>query len=771
MDREKLIQRLMATFLGELEEHVRALNRELLALEQDSGAGRGELLITLFRTAHSLKGAARSVNVRPIEAACHHLESILGGARDGLRAIGPEAMQLLFTAADALKDAGERLRDQRDLADAPIQGLLRRLEASASGTERKSRAAPANPPATAQSEPPVPPGARVPGSAPPPAPDVQTRDGFMRVSADKLDTVLARTGELLVARRRAASRQEDVTSLYEAIQQSRTEWLKLEKPLRKLLQRSGHGNGAPSKPHDGADARAAPAVMLPKRALLAFERTSENFKRVERTLEQLVSRMASDQHMLEQVAAPLEESILRVRMLPFADACEGLARAVRDLAQAAGKEVELAIEGGGVELDRAVLEQLKDPLLHLVRNAIDHGIEAPHERLSRGKPARAKLTVAAALRGGGVEILVADDGRGLDLSKIRDQARRKEMSIPDDDREAAQLIFLPGFSTVRIITELSGRGVGLDVVKHRVESLHGHVDFAFEPAAGTRFMLTVPLTLTTLRALLLRAGGQIFALPVTSVRRLVRVGADDLASVEGREVFLSAGPPVPVVALAEVLGLANASVERSSAKVPLVVLASGERQVAFAVDELIAEQELVVKSLGARLRRVRNIAGATVLPTGRIALILSAAELTQQVGARVSGHTLTSALSEERPQAKRRVLVVDDSVTTRTLEKSILEAAGYEVLIAVNGSDAWQLLQERGADLVVADVEMPRMDGFGLCEAIRGSKRLRDLPVVLVTALESEKDKAHGLEVGADAYLPKSHFDQRQLLDTIAQLL
>jgi two-component system chemotaxis sensor kinase CheA len=643
-----------------------------------------------------------------------------------------------------LKDAGGRLRAKDSISGAPIEVIVPQLEVAARGATTVA-AIPALPAARRVD-------AAVPGA----------RDGFARVSTEKLDALVARSGELLVARRRAATRQDELASIRSTLQRCRAEWQKLERPVRNLAKSQARNGGVESS-------RAVPE-LLPKRAVVALERTAEALRKLDRGLDLLSARMAADHHTLEQASAPLDEDIRRIRMVPFMDACDALERTIRDLARAGQRDVELVIEGGAVELDRAVLERLKDPLLHLVRNAVDHGVESPAERTAAGKPARSTITVSAALRAGGVEIVVADDGRGIDVVAVREQARRRRMTVPDDDRDAARLVLAPGFSTARMITELSGRGVGLDVVKHRVESLHGHVDFSFKPGRGTRFVLTVPLTLTTIRALLVQAGGQVYALPATSIRRLARVGPSQIGSIEGREVLLSSTEPVAMRSLADALRVPNSPPHRSRGKLCVVVIASGDRHVALAVDELLAEQEVVVKTLGARLRRVRNLAGATVLPTGRLALILTPSELVDSALGLTPGRSLMTAPEAASPGVLKRLVVVDDSVTTRTLEKSILEAAGYDVLVAVDGVEAWQLLQDKGADLVVADVEMPRMDGFALCETIRGSRRYRDLPVVLVTALASDKDKARGLEAGADAYLVKSAFDQRQLLETIARL-
>jgi two-component system chemotaxis sensor kinase CheA len=755
VDKDKLLKRLMATFLEELEEHVGALNRDLLALEKEIDADkRAELLQTLFRSAHSLKGAARSVNVDPIETACHQMEEILSAARDGNTALAPETFSLLFTTADAIEEAGMRLREQQDLSSAPLTAVLPRLEAAAGQvgwTERlpESDAAPA----VATVEPPPAPvePAPVPHAPPPPA-----DGGTVRVAAEKLDAFLARAGELLVARRRVQSRAEDVGVLREFVHRWADEWRPVEKALRKSLTKNGH---------DAANGR------LPRPVAAALGRAGDHLRQLEKDLDRLSTNMAADRRLLKQAADSLDDELRRVRMLPFADACQGLDRMVRDLARSHDKEVELSVEGGTVELDRSVLEGLKDPLRHLVRNAVDHGAEPPDERRRAGKAAQARVTVTAVLRGSQVEVAVADDGRGLDLDALRQQLRRRGLPEPADERELARAIFLPGLSTSRLITDVSGRGVGLDVVKGRVEALHGTVDVTFAPGDGTRFTLAVPLTLTTLRALLVETGGQTLALAGTNVQKLVRIGPDDLVSVAGREMLRLGDEPLPVAGLAETLGLRPRAPASAGTRRPAVIVAAGEKRMAFVVDEFLTEQEIVIKNLGPRVRRVVQVSGATILPSGQIALVLNAASLIRAGLARGTGSAIATATTGPATPVKRRVLVVDDSVTTRTLEKSILEAAGYEVLTAADGEAAWRLLHERGADVLVSDVEMPRMDGFDLTEAVRASPRFRELPVVLVTARASEKDKARGAELGADAYLVKSSFDQKNLLETIAQLL
>ena len=369
-------------------------------------------------------------------------------------------------------------------------------------------------------------------------------------------------------------------------------------------------------------------------------------------------------------------------------------------------------------------------------------------------------------------MIVADDGHGLDPDRLREQVRARGLDEPADVRDLQRMIFLPGFSTAGRVTSISGRGVGLDVVKDRLEQLHGTIELASEPGRGVRFTLAVPLTLTTLRALTLSAGGQVFAFATTNVQKLTRVGPDDFRTVEGCRVLATgSGPLLPVANLAETLGLGSRE-PSGAGKTPAVIVAAGERRMAFLVDEVLAEQEITVKGLGARVRHARYFSGATIQPSGRIALVLNAASLIRSALSRVP-----CASQAPRPAPVRvkkpagRVLVVDDSATTRALEKNLLEAAGYQVASAVDGEDGWRKLNDWAPDLLISDVEMPKMGGFALAEAVRASKRFGRLPVILFTSKGGEADRARGAEAGADAFLVKGDSDAEALLDAVARLL
>ena len=790
MDKHELAKRLMATFLEELHEHVDSMNRDLLVLEKNpSGDDCAELLKTLFRAAHSVKGAARAVNVEPIADVCHVLEDIFCALRDGGCEPTAELFSLMFKTVDGIEEVGMRLRDEQDLSDAPVFDLIPLLQEAAEGevpavdlaTETDDEVpAPEMPnepetvtpdmteatdetnktesdkgvAAVAQTSAPA---------APTPAPAVTTSTGpaTIRVAAEKLDGLLAQSGELLVARRRVEFRSTDAVALRDSLSRLRTEWTDLEKPLRKLL------GGADRVDISGNDQWA----KLPRRAAGVFEQMSGVVKQLEKDADGLHSNMVADGRLLGQTCDALDDEVHHVRMLPFAEACGGLERAVRDLAQSTGKTVVLEILGEDVEVDRSVLEGLKDPLIHLVRNAIDHGLEMPDERAVAGKAAEGRITVSAELRGGQVEVVIEDDGCGFNLERIREKAKSKGWAIPDDERELARLVFAPGFSTAPIVTDVSGRGVGLDVVQTQIESLHGGVDVTSGPNAGTRFTLTVPLTLTTIRCLTAVVGDQTFAIPTSTVEQIVRFGADNVGSVGGREMLLLGGSPIPLASLSDTLGKRQLKPLGRDSKILAIILSAGEQSTAFVVDELKTEQEVLIKNLGARIRRARHFSGATLLPSGRIALVLNVPNVVRTALGSTTHSNVIATEGEKTVKTRTRLLVVDDSVTTRTLMKSILETANYNVTAAVDGQHAWECMQNDSFDLVVSDVEMPRMDGFELTSSIRGVATFNELPVILVTARGTDEDKARGIQVGANAYLVKSSFDQRNLLETIEQLI
>jgi two-component system, chemotaxis family, sensor kinase CheA len=813
VDRARLLERLMATFVDELDEHVQTLSDGVLTLEKGlSGDEHTECLTVMFRAAHSLKGASRAVDQEAVERLCHVLEDAYGAIRDGALQPEPGLCSLLLATTDMIGTAGQAMRAKQPVDDAAIDSLRQQLQAAVAGEsftvpgrdvagsgEQNAGAAAATVPEPAspsalesvpRSEPQSVPQPRPESDGPAatdaqPAPkaahvgDPETPDcsaapesgaapsrtrvsSTVRVAQEKLDTLLAQTGELLVARQRIDAHPEAVEGLLDTVADWKHEWQGVQRALTQLVENTE------------ADPLLARSPQFAAKLVLAIESNGEQLRDLERSLERLRRQTQADARQLNTVGGSVQDQVHDIRMVPFEEACAGLERAVRDIATTTGKHVELGLEGGDIEVDRSVITGLADPLMHLVRNAIDHGIELSAERSACGKSEVAQVTVSASLRGSQVQVVVADDGRGLSLDKIREKIRKRGLPEPADEQELVNSIFLPGFSTADIITDVSGRGVGMDVVKSQVENLRGSIEISTQAGFGTRFTLLVPLTLTTINAVFVTLGRQEFLLPSSNVRKLVSFQPSELRQIQGQQMLRLGESPLPVVSLNELLGRDAAVQPSESGRLTGLVATVGSREAVLAVDSVTSEREIVVKNLGPRLHRVPHVSGATLLQTGEIALLLNVPSLMRALSSGGRSLAVSDATGDAAASvAATRVMVVDDSVTTRTLIRSILESAGYDVEAAVDGQDAWDQMQatQDAYDVVVSDVEMPRMDGFRLTETIRMSDRYHDTPIVLCTSRGTDQDKALGVRAGASAYLIKSEFDQTNILDTIEQLI
>jgi two-component system, chemotaxis family, sensor kinase CheA len=712
-------------FSAELEARVPALNRALLRLERaESDAGLREAAFgDLFRETHNLKAAARAVDQAGVAGAAHALETSVAGAREPGEKPPSAAW---FDNAYAVLDTLAGLR----------------------ATSVPSASSEASLPETVEAEPTVAP--------------VQVQRAAVesvRVAVDKLDALLAQAGELAVTHLRVRQRQSELRVLRDEADASRREW-RNTRGLRASLRRGGH-----------------PSRQL-EAMLHLVELAEQGSVVLLQHIDELSVQLGRDTAQLGVVTRAVEGEVMSVRLLPIATVSTLLERTLRDLIRSTGKEAQLIVDGADTEIDRKILEQVRDPLMHLLRNAVDHGIEQPEVRVASGKPRTGTVRLTAALRGGYVEIEMSDDGAGLDTLQLRASAVRKGLLTDDqasamDEATVMDLIFQPGFSTRTLVTELSGRGVGLDVVRQHVQQLNGQVGVSSELGVGTRITLRVPLTLATTRAVLVEEAGQLLALPSTLIERSARVREEQIVTFEGRRAVTIEGRPVPVVELAAVLERPLPTGHQPDEWRPLVVLHQGERRLAILTEKLVGEQEIVVKSLGWPLRHIPNVSGAAVLGSGQTVVILNPSDLLKN-GSKLAAVAVRSGAAPGVAQKRRvhRLLAVDDSLTTRTLLRSILEAAGYAVTVAADGLEALTLLQQSESfDLVVADVEMPRMNGFELTEAIRRDERLRQTPVVLVTSLAGRDHRERGVAVGADAYIVKSVFEQGLLLDTIGRLL
>lgn len=775
MEKSLFIQPLMETFLAEFNERLHAMSRDLLALETSEAASaeREKRLQDLMRNAHSLKGAARAVDVKVVEESFHLLEDILTGVRRAPALLDQHLIQLLFSVLDGLAEAGKLLRKQESLDGSLLAGVSLEMEyfiestlqpeaeQEASAPVAEGKPGRPNTPETVSTHPTPATAAAAPVAKAEPqaeSPLSTPQEALtVRIDTEKLDVLLARSGELLAARQRIHMGVEQLAGFSDSLADLAADWRR----NAKTAVRNGD--------------TAATSGMPSARLQALHQQTPKRLQEMQAELNKLCLALREQWRHLDQAGAALDEQVSHIRMLPFSHCCVGFDRMVRDLARTSGKDVELRLEGGDVELDRSVLEGLKDPLRHLIRNAVDHGVEKPEERKRNRKHPRATIVASAALRGGQVEVTVTDDGQGLVAEAIRRRAQKLGLPPPDTERKLIEAVFQPGFSTAAdAVSLVSGRGIGLDVVRSQIKMLHGEVDVSFTPGESCCFRLVVPLTLTLLRVLLVRAAQQIFAISNNYVYKLLRLRRSDVVWVGERSMILMDGKPIPLETLAHSLSLPQPPIRDWSGRLPVVVLRSEQRMVAFLVDELMAEQEVMVKSLGSRVQRIHNIAGAVVLPDGRVALTLHIADLLNMpapIRTR-GGSVLLPLQSDGSPEKqRRRILVVDDSVTTRSLERSMLESAGFLVELASDGVQGWERVQAGGIDLVLSDVDMPLLNGFQLTQTIRKSEHFRRLPVILITSNSDEFSRERGLAAGASAYMTKGEFDQNLLMNQIEQLL
>lgn len=746
---EAFLRELRATFAMEAREHLQTLAGGLIELETATGPARQQALIeTVFRGVHSLKGAARAVEDRAVETLCQSMEDVLSALKHQRLEFQRELADLLHDALDALAALlGEAAGGA---ASADLAALCGRLDgavlraapqtdaqqavARESAVEQKPQQRFTQQQSTQQQS-----TQQQPAASPQPAPEEQQAPAdTVRIAAPRLDSLLRQAEGLLGAKLSAEQRLLDVEAIA--------------------------ANLAMAQKQCGANAARQVELDTGLRQLAA-------------QVDALHRSAYDDWQALAARVDQLLEEMKKISMLPAASALKVFPKLVRDLARANEKEIALQLHGGDIEIDRRILEEIRDPLIHLVRNCVDHGIEKPAERQRRGKPAQGSIIVTVAQRDGGrVEIVVADDGGGIDPQRVREAALRLQ---PESARDLAEvdpqalleLVFQSGLSTSPLITDISGRGLGLAIVREKIERLGGGIELHSQPGSGTQFRIVLPVTLATYRGVQVRCGSRHFVFPTTLVEFATTVRRDAIRSVENRATATVQGRVVAVVELAELLGLPTRL--DTGAFASLVVVATGlgtasEKRIAFLVDEVVDEQEVLVKGLGEQLQRVRNIAGVARLRTGVVALILNVVDLMKsatQNGARAGTGLARGA------EPRRSILVAEDSITSRMLLKGILESVGYQVTVAVDGEDALARLRAEPFDLVVSDVDMPRLNGLQLTAKIRADEALVGLPVVLVTTLASAADRERGAEVGASAYLVKSSFEQSNLLEVVRRLL
>jgi two-component system sensor histidine kinase and response regulator WspE len=766
----------------EADSQLAVLTQGLLSLERGDKAG----LEAMMRAAHSLKGAGRIVGINAAVSVSHVMEDVFVAAQRDQVVLSGTHVDILLQGVDMLtriaqsNDAdlaaweGDRaavvetivgdlktiLHPAAPASDpsppVPVAATPAPVAPPAAETPAVSRARPDPVPAPPPTPAPAPaPAAPLPTPAPAakPAADPGKSDRAdgrtLRVTAENLNRLLGLAGESLVESRWLRPYGKSVSRLKRLHHE-------LAVAVDQLRDRITSG--------DSNERLKESLIETQRRLALCREFLGGRLEELD-TFDRRSTNLAQR----------LYGEALAVRMRPFADGVTGFPRMVRDVARSLGKDVRLEILGEDTQVDRDVLEKLEAPLGHILRNAVDHGIEAPEVRVAAGKPPQGTITLEARHQAGVLLVAVSDDGRGANSETIREAVVRKKLVAAEtaprlSESELLEFLFLPGFTMKETVTEISGRGVGLDVVQSMVKAVRGSVRVASTPGRGMRFQLQLPLTLSVVRALLVEVAGEPYAIPLGFITRTLRLPESEIASTEGRQHFAFDGRRVGLVTAHQVLGRPGAPRGES---LPVVVLGEGDRRYGVVVDAFRGERELVVQPLDPRLGKVKDISAGSLMEDGSPVLIVDVEDMVRSVEKAAAAGTLNAvhAAAAEKGAASKRVLVVDDSLTVRELERKLLESRGYAVEIAVDGMDGWNAVRTGVFDLVISDVDMPRLDGIELTKLIKQDPKLRAMPVMIVSYKDREEDRRRGLEAGADYYLTKGSFHDDTMLNAVRDLI
>ncbi|AFY74175.1 chemotaxis protein histidine kinase-like protein [Synechococcus sp. PCC 7502] len=763
-------------------EHIHKIEAGILRLEKNPKDTAQ--LEELLREAHSLKGDSRMLGVSDVETLIHQIEDIFVNVKKGETILTSDLCDRLYQGLDAVtKIAHEAITGEP--ANVEVFYTLAQLMGADIACDVESNPMPTEMPlpetqgndldamfADLENPPLAPEAVTIAESevealmnrqwgrrATDPQPDNVPIEGdyqidTLRVDSSRLDRLLTQASELMVTKGRFSDRTRDL----QAVQSLWEEWKREAFSSRITF--------------DELERRLQTPDLLPIQKF--YHQVDKRLEQLGIAIAQLKNATYDDTARLEIISNDLESGIRTLRLLPMSTIFNLLPRSVRDLSKQLGKEVELIVEGGDILADKQILEAIKAPLGHLIRNAIDHGIESPRERQIQGKPAIATIRLRAYQSASSVCIEVQDDGQGIDTEAIKRTALERRLHTEAElatmsTAQIQSLIFTPGFSTRSSVSEISGRGVGLDVVRANVERLKGSLQLESTPGQGCLFRFILKPSLATTYVVIVEVDRTTYALPLDSVQTMLLISPENIFAIEGKQTMMFKGEPISLVWLADLLELSVPVTTKSFKNLPCIIMQIGTERLGVLVDALLEQQDIVMKPQSKLLQRVRNIAGATIRGNGEVCMILHPPDLFKS--AKQGNISVSVQELSQQVQIKPKILLCDDSIPIRTQLKRILEGYGYDVTPAVDGQDGFTKLRSGKFDAVVSDVQMPNLDGLGLTTRIRQFREYDELPIVLITTLASDEDKRLGAQAGANAYLTKGNFDQRVLLDTLRRLI
>ena len=747
----------MNLFMEETTDSYQNLINSLIKIEKSPDNKKA--IETAYNQIHALKGSARMIKHSKMDSLSLAMEQILSGAMDKKIVITPSLISTLLSGADFIKifihQIGSKMNPPynwqnsdevlpKDIDQNTFRELIDIINSVNPylSTDRQQ---------TTETSPKIPNIKK--GHKPNDGASAIQSKNTVRVASEKLDRLMEEAGELLIMKLKAQQRGIHVQSIINECNLTNQSFKKNKRVIR----------------HQAKLQNDKTSEVTEKRILTEFEKKISNLSD---RLDSFYKTLSNDSHQLSLIIEKLQDDIRKTRLLPFHTIMSAFPKMVRDISVNENKKIKFEFSGGDIELDKFILEEIKSPLMHMLRNSIDHGIEPTEDRIKFGKTEEGNIKILLSQKGNNVIIEINDDGSGINIEQLKSSAVKKGLYTEKEmqqmkERQILNIIFQPGFSTSKIITDISGRGIGMDVVKATIERLNGTIDIETSKNTGTRFILTIPLTLSITHAIKFFVNNEIYYIPINMIERIIIVDEKNLSTIERGLAIHYNGSIIPYVRMQQILEIPVSESKESERFA--IILKTGNTMAAFAIDKFLGEEDITIKGLGNYMKRVRNISGITIMSDGNIAPILNVPDMINAIQLRGIASTKRKI---ESPDVEKHlsILVIDDSIMTRTLEKNILESYGYDVVTAIDGQDAILKLHEKNFDVIVSDVQMPNMDGLELTEKIKQDNRYSKIPVILVTAMESDEDKKRGMQVGADAYIVKSSFDQSNLLTTIKRL-